>query len=211
MTVAVVIPFASADPLRQRALEYVQEFYRDEFPDWRVYRLGAQHHSFSRSRAVNLAVDLTVEDILLINDGDTLCRPEQVRRAVDYAIGAPGLVYAYDRYRRLSQAATERLEEWRDVFHGEVEWQIENAVSQGCVAIRRSCFEQAGGYDERFTDWGYEDMEMCLRCERYWPTRRIPGDLYHIWHGERREDDSPVTSDPARVAANWRLFQKLTA
>ncbi len=204
----VVIPFQSDDPLRLTACKHVLDYYRYEFPDWPV-NVGRSPEPFSRAQAINEGVKRARADIVVVNDGDTLVKPEHLRRAVEYAIGAPGLVYAYTRYRRLTRFATEHLDTYKDAFYSDVGWQMESAPSQSVVVIRRQDFDLIGGMDEQFVDWGYEDMEFAHRAARYAPVRRIPGDLYHIWHGDRREDDSPLTADRQAVARNLTRLHKL--
>ncbi len=85
-----------------------------------------------------------------------------------------------------------------------------NAGSQGCSAVRRDLFLELGGLDERFSGWGYEDLEFNGRADEAGVTRRLPGELRHLWHGARREDDSPFDADPADVARNAALFAELT-
>ncbi len=202
----VVIPFQSDDSLRLTAYEHVRNYYRYEFPDWPV-SVGRSPEPFSRAQAINQGVGQTDAEIVVVNDADTLVGPEQIRRAVAWAQGAPGLVYAYTRYRRLGPDAV--IDTYKDVPYGEAKWQMESAPSQSVVAIRRSDFWEIGGMDEQFVGWGYEDCEFADRAARYVPIRRVPGDLYHIWHGDRREDDSPLTADRQAVARNLTRLHKL--
>lgn len=206
MSVAVVIPFASDDPYRLRALGFVQTFYAEQiWPDgWTVRVAGdtAEGRPFSRARAINHGVSLGGEEIVLVNDADTIVAPWQLLRAVAYARGAPGLVYGYYRYRRLSRRATENLDCWQDAFHSEVEWQMLEAPSVSVMAIRRADFDALGGFDERFEGWGYEDIDFSTRAAGLAPLRRIDGDLFHLWHCERGSGDAPADADPRLVEQN---------
>ena len=84
---------------------------------------------------------------------------------------------------------------------------IHEAPSHGCVAIRRVCFLEVG-YDEAYEGWGPEDQDFNRRAP--WPVRRVTGELEHLWHGERRVDDSPLDTPAEAVAANWdRLSGRL--
>ena len=75
------------------------------------------------------------------------------------------------------------------------------------TAISRECWDQLGGYDEAYVGWGMEDRDLNRRAEELWPTRRVPGELIHMWHGDRRPDDSDLDTPPDLVKANWRRFK----
>lgn len=208
VNVAVIIPFSSEDPHRIAAFKIVQSFYATEFPDWPVV-FGVSDEPFSRARAINEAVSpglgdflhgRQLPDILVVNDADSLCEPEAVQRAVLQATLDPGLVRAYTHYKRLTKEATEALTPttYLDAWQGPFDWEMENAHAHGCVAVRRECFEQVGGYDPKFRGWGYEDLAAEMLYDAHWPDRRIDGTLVHLWH--------PSVSDAPEVDANAELY-----
>jgi hypothetical protein len=53
-------------------------------------------------------------------------------------------------------------------------------------------------------------LEFNKRADEAGVSRRLPGELRHMWHGPRREDDSPYDADAADVARNAALFTELT-
>lgn len=191
-----IVPYTSDNPLRRRAFLQVCAYYREHFPEWRrITACDTDRGGFHKALAVNRAAALTdPSDVLLLNDADSICPPDHIREAVRLAGEEPGLVFAYTEYVRMDA-------------HDKPFWHMADSGSTGCVAIRRACFDQAGGMDESYYGWGYEDLDFVRRCEALWPLRRVPGSLYHIWHGERREDDSPADSDPAHVAANLARYE----
>ncbi len=209
MEVSVVVPFGGMNIERLAALELVLDYYRAEFPDWAVTLASNHEHPFSRARACNEGVAKTAGPVVVINDADSLCPPDQLREAVRLAQAEPGLVWAYTLYQRLTREDTAIVHEYADALKAEdIEWKATHTVSTGCVAIRRDCYDQVGGMDEGFTDWGYEDMVFANRCKTYWTPRWVEGPLFHLWHGERREDDSPLSSEPENVARNWARFER---
>lgn len=200
MSVAVIIPFESDDPHRVAALLTVLSFYATEFPDWPVMTSpDPDSPPFSRARAINAAARATDADILVINDADSLTTPDAMLEAVKLA-ERPGLVRAYTSYRRLTRDATEALtpDGYLDAFQGPFDWEMENAHAHGCVAVRRDCFEQVGGYDPKFQGWGYEDLAAEMLYDAFWPDRRVAGDLVHLWH--------PAVSEGPDVDANAALY-----
>jgi hypothetical protein len=156
--------------------------------------------------------------LLLFNDGDSVCPPEQIRDAVKLAAEAPGLVFAYDTYLRLTRAASERFRA-ADNPLSELAFPppasalerdpILSSGSMGCVAISRDCFDLVGGFDENYQGWGYEDLDFARRCGERWPLRRVPGPLYHLWHGARDPaTDMPLDADKIDAARNRLRFTR---
>jgi len=204
-SVLVVIPSYGHDPMRRRAVRFVTQFYREALPDWPpVFPSGR-----SLAHARNLGAAVAPWSVLVFNDADTLCPPEQIREAVRLAAEAPGRVAAFDIYQRLTKAATKGLTSWRDAAEATVETELFSPPSNGCMAISRASFEEVGGYDESFVGWGYEDCEFNHRCSLlFGEPRRVPGEAYHLWHGDRRQDDSPLSVPPSVVARNLALYQE---
>lgn len=200
--VTVIVPFWGDDPFRKCNLELVLQFFAANFPHTRLRLSRFESLAQARNRAAKAASEL-----LLFNDADTLCPPDQIIEAVQRATLEPGPVFCMDSYLRLSRATTESLTGWHDAFVAPAEQELHEPPSNGCMAITRASFLELGGYDERFHGWGYEDCEFNLRAERMFGIRRVAGEAVHLWHGERRVDDSPLDEDPARVAANLRLFE----
>lgn len=209
MTPLVVIPYAGADALRQRNLELVLSFYADNFPEWPVV-LAHGGAPFNRARAINAIMRERGHELIVLNDADTLCTPEQVGAAFELASAERVFVFAYTLYLRLGERVSAECSSWRDVLDAPAEWGMVNAGSQGCSAIRRDLFLELGGLDERFDGWGYEDLEFNARADRAGVSRRLAGELRHLWHGPRRPNDSPLSSDPGDVARNAALFTELT-
>ncbi len=225
MSTSVIVPYGGHDPDRAQALRHVLDFYRYEFPDWQVIvadQDSADSYTFSRARAVNDGAAKADGDVLVIQDADSLCAPGNVAVAVAMARTEPGMVRAYTRYRRLSRPATGSFETYKQALacaDADVEWQQDPAFAHGCAAIQRSCFEAVGGYDPKFTGWGYEDMALEAVCNAHWPDRRVVGDLVHLWHpaawggaDDRRNSDlyyrlyEPRKGDPVGlIAARYTL------
>lgn len=165
--------------------------------------IASPSNGASMAHARNLGAEISAHEsdparVLVFNDADSLVPPRQILEAVHLALSAPGLVYAYDLYLRLDA-------------RGGIDQELFNPPSMGCVAISRDCFDEVGGFDQRFVGWGYEDIEFAQRCGVRWPLRRVSGVLEHLWHGNRRPDDSPADSDPELVARNLGLWSGTVA
>jgi predicted glycosyltransferase involved in capsule biosynthesis len=153
--------------------------------------------AWSPGRARNAAAYRSTADILVFNDADSIVSYRALEEAVRLADKAPGLVLGYDVYTRLD--AEQRVIR-----------EIANSGSMGCAAIQRKCFLELQGFDELFEGWGYEDLEFVKRAAARWPIRRVQAPLYHLYHGDRRDDDSPDDSDPVLVQENLSRWQLLT-
>lgn len=209
MTVAIISPFQSRDSHRIHAKSVVNKYLSTEFPQWEHWYPAGIPGEFSRAQAINLDAEYTDADILVFNDADCLAPPDQVHEAVRLAHQAPGLVWAYDFYCRLTRAATIALRPstYLDAFLGPFEWAQANTPSHSCSAIRRECFLELGGYNTDYTGWGYEDCDLTARSAKLWPTRRVQGKVVHLWHGDRRPDDSPEDTDPILTEANLQRYR----
>ncbi len=196
----VIVPCYGRDPVRAANADRVLEHLR--LAGFRTL-IASPSLGQSMSHARNLGAEISGHEpsparILVFNDADSIVPPRQILEAVHQADTAPGLVYAYDLYYRLD----------RD---GRIADELFSPPSAGCVAISRDCFWEAGGFDQRFVGWGYEDVEFAQRCQRLWPVRRVGGVLEHLWHGDRLPDDSPADADPERVERNRDLWLAATA
>lgn len=150
--------------------------------------LLANASPWSPGAARNRGAELAYGPVLIFNDADTLVPGEQIREAAMLALEAPGLVYGYRLYMRKGEPVSNGFE-------------LFDPPSAGCIAIRRDCYEQLGGFAE-WEGWGYEDCDFAKRAAALWPIRRVEGVATHLWHGDRNADDSPADSDPELVAAN---------
>lgn len=214
MTQAVLIPwrFGSGDDApRTRNLVAVNDHLK---ASTFLPLIGpADYHSPGSARNKLVAVYSKSDDVLVFNDADTICPPSQMFHAIELAEEAPGLVFAYSLYCRLTEHVTEEVLKVDHLIVND-DWMrlpldglpILNSGSMGCVAIRRACFEEVGGFDESYVGWGYEDLDFATRCNALWPNRRVTGPVFHLWHGDRRADDSPQDADVDQVTLNHQRW-----
>lgn len=208
----IVIPWRTpaSNPFRERNLRFVLEHLRAagfSEPAGGPEPIVAEAYPWSPGAARNNGRRRVRAPVVCFVDADTITPPEQIRTAIRLAAAAPGLVYGYDLYLRIGQRSTERMLQSAGTPHWPTpEREILNAPSFGCAAISTVCFDELGGFDERFLDWGYEDVEFAGRAAR-WPIRRVPGVCFHLWHGERRPDDSPTDSERDLTRLNRRRLE----
>lgn len=125
---------------------------RDDPPPRNVF----EPHPFSVARALNDAAKHAHGDHFLLFGADHV--PDA--RAIEWAAHQlRGYAFAriYDRVAYATEAAT------RLILHGTVlpleaaDWHVHPAPCPGVLGVRRAAFEAAGGLDERYEGWGYED------------------------------------------------------
>ncbi len=188
MNAAIFVPY-SPSPLREEPLRRVKEYLAAAAP-WPVVMCESKTIPYPFGKSINQAVAASEVDMVLRNDADTITPLEQMLEAVRLAAAEPGLVFAFTHYVRLDE-------------HGQRDRVLVRPPAHSFAAISRECWDFLGGYNEGFVGWGMEDREFNRRAERLWPIRRVPGEVVHFWHGDRRRDDSTLETPPEVVAANW--------
>lgn len=194
--VVIVVPLDVRDPSRRRAWSIVRPHLRQIAPVIGI-PLGQRRGAARRiATARNLGARLAVggpdrADVLVFNDADSIVSREQLLEAGRLAGEAPGLVFAFDNYQRLSSSATAAVTTAEEALEAPVAWEMYGSLSSGCVAIHADSFEQLDGYDTDYKH-GYEDLDFAVRAAALWPTRRVAGDLVHLWHS--RPDLEPEDS-----------------
>lgn len=134
---------------------------------------GKTSGTFNVSKARNNAVNASKADIIVIADADTL--PDdmsQTRKAAGIAYGQHVQTFLFSS-RKLVDQSGRTLQVW-EKHHG------------GLFAIRRDDYWDAGGFDERFDQWGPEDTCFWLA------SASILGDA-------RRVDGLAISVDHNRV------------
>ncbi len=191
MKAIVIIPY-SPRPNREGPLQRVKDHLATT--PWDYVIAFDEHKPFRHGKAMNEAIRRTSADMLIMNDADTIAPLEQMLAAVQLAEDQPGLVFAFTDYIRLNEDGSRGMK-------------LHDPAGHVCAAITRECFDEVGGYDEGYVGWGMEDRDFNRRVEKLWPIRRVPGEVIHYWHGERRHDDSDLDTPPELVAANWARFK----
>ena len=101
---------------------------------------------------------------------------------------------------------TDRLESFAAELHTRERHKFRHALllSSFCLLTRRSVVEKLGGFDTRFSPWGFEDDDFTLRAARLGMHNRVAQDVFvrHVAYssGERAARHEQLLEE------NWRKF-----
>jgi GT2 family glycosyltransferase len=84
------------------------------------------------------------------------------------------------------------------------------AVSGACLMIKRSIFEQVGGFSTEYFMYA-EDMDLCLKCARAgYGTLHVPGArVVHYGGASSAKADVSTFAAVVAVESQWRFFLKM--
>jgi len=177
--VSVMIPWRE-EPSRLRSLEYVQNWYR--------HNLGVEpilcdtdHVEFNRAGARNECVRQATEQVIIINDADTIPELSPLLSAVAQIQIDSLAQLPYTLWRSLDEIASEA------VMSGTAPserpgLELDGSVG-GVMVTTRDIWTRHGGQDERFVAWGYEDAAWCMAHDTLvGAMRRHSGYIYSLRH-----------------------------
>ena len=186
--VTVIVPWRPA-PSRIPAFDLLQRWYAAELPEFVLRTVDTSDVPFNLAACRNRGVAAAGPDeVVVVNDADTLPEPEPLRAAVA-AAARSGLVHLpYTEYRWLGASGTADLAAGRAPEDCAVEQFVQGACSGVYVTTART-WAAHGGQDERFRGWGFEDAAWRDAHETLLggPPVRHEGRVYALHHvGEVR-------------------------
>lgn len=144
---------------------------------------------FFRTRYINKLLRISETNIVGIWDTDVILYWSQIIDAVKSVKDGATLCYPYDgRFLFLDMEQSRWVR--RDIISFLINQNIKEPYSRlgrtsvgGAFIVNRQRYLQAGGENENFYGWGFEDTERFKRMEILEePALRIPGVLYHLYH-----------------------------
>lgn len=191
MKVTVAIPFRPGALDREIHADYVAARLRQMLPDADHLMVDVPGQ-FSRARVRNEAVRRAADGVVVLCDADTIPEEQPLREAIAGAAADGRLHLPYTRYRALSPEGTLAVyARGTDPAHAPVTEDSMRPIG-GVWVIRADAWWAAGGMDERFVGWGYEDDAFwaaagCLLGE---PVRHH-GTITHLHHAPAANIRSP--------------------
>lgn len=147
----VLLDYGSPDDL----LDYVWQAHRGEVNSGRLAVYSYDSKCFRMAHAKNLAHRLG------ILEGGTVL----VNLDADNFAGKDFDLYVEDIFRRAqhdhAMFAMPRVFLWARMIKGEMKRGV-----NGRIAMTSNAFLLAGGYDEKYSEWGPDDKDICARLER---------------------------------------------
>lgn len=191
MSVAVWVPRRSGDPHRDAVWAWVRDWWARELPELPAPIEGVHEGGpFNRSAAINDAYRRAHDfDVAVIADADSIVDPAMLRMAISRAGNDGQMVIAFTRFAHLTRAMTARILAGYDGSweHG-IDWALEGTCSS-MIVVPGAVWEATGGFDERFSGWGWEDVAFCHAASTFGGGfGRMPGTLWHLWHRPARGD-----------------------
>lgn len=166
-----------------------------------AYNNRAERAPFSVSRALNDAAKHARGDVFLLFGADHVPDPALLTWARGRVAHHPW-VRLHDHVLYASEAATQLMLHERRLFTESADWTHHSAPCPGVLALTRTAFETAGGMDERFQGWGYEDTEFLSRM-----IKLVPGGRHFASGLPLRELYVPSSRD---LVHNLEVFAKIT-
>jgi len=217
--VAVCIPWRET-PERVRAYRWAVERWR-RITGWPVVSEDSPTSYWSKAVAGNRTVDRALvqhaPDVLFVVDADlVLLDPQSIaERAL-----RDGWAVGHDRLLRLSESASDRLlasapdVEVREEHFGrdragrkEVKRTVPALLGDTALAITPDAWEYVGGFDERFKEWGGQQVSVGHAARVLLGEIEQPNiAAYHFWHGPityKSRSDHPYYKANASLARRY--------
>ncbi len=196
MRLAVTIPYRGGDRHRERNHKYVRR-HLERTLGVPVADIDTGHDDFNFNRAAarNACVrhaEAQGADVVLVCDADVLVEPAAVHLAAANAAHGERLNLPFSRYRALTWPATKMLTAGvvSDPARLPVEWTQDDSTG-GAIVITPDAWWAAGGMDEDFAGWGFEDTAFWhATTTLLGPAVRHPGTLTHLWHPSHMDQES---------------------
>lgn len=191
MKVTVAVPFRGGQLDREIHADYVAARLRDMLPD-AEHMVVDVDGVFSRARVRNEAVRRAGEGVVVLCDADTVPEEQPLRDAVAGAAEDGRLHLPYTRYRALTPEATLAVyARGVDPHHAPVAEESRRPIG-GIWVIRADAWWAAGGMDEAFVGWGFEDDAFWAAASvLLGPPVRHDGVITHLHHKPAANVRSP--------------------
>jgi hypothetical protein len=231
--VAILVPRLDDGGERDALWRYCREWWKKNAPAGWIIVEG--HHTdgiFSRSRELNTASRLADElfgapwEVALVIDGDIFLHSiDQALQAVQLASDTGRMCFVHDWRFALAAELTDAVinggfdplslklphemgAESRFPRILESEYGSYGPTWSSCQAIRRDLWEDIGGFDERFKQWGCEDWAFWTACNALKGGHdRVQGAVYHLFHKRAGEEKHPHYENNLKLG-KWYMNER---
>lgn len=207
---------------RDESWRWVRQRWEQHRPDIPIYvGYDGIDGPYNNSRARNTAAALAGDwDIAIVSDADSICGFDQIDEGVRLAQTTGRHSICFTRFCYLSKEGSRQV---MDGFSGSWEPLMDWHFLGGCssmLAIPRTVWDAAGGMDEGFSGWGWEDVAFSVAMqtmnphrvtaegESLWDLRlgfhRLDGDCWHLWHPAQSTNNPELPGYKANEARAQR-------
>ncbi|UII58057.1 hypothetical protein LS684_20730 (plasmid) [Cytobacillus spongiae] len=206
---SIIIPFYSNDPYRNKALKVVRHYYKTLFPNTDILIATEGNDPYSKSSAINNAVQKVNTHFIAIIDADILCPKNTILSGLKHLPYFP-LVLPYNKVFDLSRSMSEGIYDKPNnslntsILHGKLRHNQKSVPVGGINLIQKACFLKVKGFDERFKGWGGEDDAFVAACDTMCgPHKRLSGGIYHLWHPTKKAEANPYYSKNHKMVTEY--------
>ncbi|MGC5224801.1 hypothetical protein ACPW96_19720 [Micromonospora sp. DT81.3] len=202
----VVVPWRPA-PSRIPAFDFVRSWYVRHLPEFALRPVDTDDDVFVLAACRNLGVGgAGLDEVVVINDADTLPEPAALRAAVAAAATSGRVHLPFTEYRWLGAEGTAQLR--AGTAAEECTFDLVRGACSGVYVTTPRTWAAHGGQDERFRGWGFEDAAWYLAHQTLLgePPIRHDGRVYAMHHvaevrAGTRYDANAALMDRYRAAA----------
>lgn len=205
-TVSVIIPYRARGPWDERLFDWTAKRWASLFPDVIAGDCG---DPFNRSCSRNDGARRATGDVLIFSNSDTVWQdPDGIRKAVEMAAaGVWSLPLLYVETREPQAVALVDGDPAAPFEIPNDPERVRDASPAGPQVIRRDHFTAAGGWDEGFTAWGWEDTAFRAAADTLVGPHAKIGVSVHLWHP--RPSDSVAGDRGYRDSRRrWQHYQR---
>lgn len=205
MPLTVLIPWRP-HPSRMAAFAAVVSWYREHLGDVGVRTVDSGDEVFNLARCRNLGVAGVddVQQVVVINDADTLPELGPLLEAIDAAATSGRVHLPYTRYHWLGETGTAEFQTGREL--SQCDHQLVLGACSGVYVTTPATWASHGGQDERFRGWGFEDSAWHLAHETLLgeSPRRHVGRVYALDHALQVREGAGYDAN-AELMARYRV------
>lgn len=196
--IGIVIPWRTS-PSRELGFSYAQAWLDSDFNGISRYFGDSYAESFNRSEARNNGCKKAIADgktILIVIDADVLLPSNKVAQSVSEVLSRDVVSKPFSRVETISPVDNDAYETIRLQVDTEREstplpQNPNNSDDPGsCWVLTSKVYKELGGWDERFTTWGFEDDAFNLKATKlYGHVHYVKGLCFKLEHAERDLED----------------------
>jgi hypothetical protein len=152
-------------------------------PEFTLETIDSGDVPFNLARCRNLAAtQADLDDVIVLNDADTLPEPGPLREAVEAAKSSGRVHLPYTAYRWFGAEGSAQFA--AGIPPEDCAFELVVGACSGVYVTTRRTWEAHGGQDERFQGWGFEDAAWYIAHSTMLgePPRRHEGRVYALHH-----------------------------